>query len=126
MSFETALRARLKVAPGLGGVSVEWSRRKQYPAVVLTTASFQLGRHMVGFDRWQRPRLQIDVFALDALTKVALRDAVIAAIAPAGLVDGIRFGRAIEVRHTDMSQETDTDFVFRDMIEAVLPHIVEN
>jgi len=125
VSFETALRARLKAAAALAGVPVEWSRRKGYPCVVLTIVTAPLSRHMTGFDQWQRPRVQFDVLALDAPTKVRLRDAVIAVIAPAALLGRVRFGRAFDVRHTDMSDETDTDFVFRDMIEAVVPHLLE-
>lgn len=126
MTIEVALRARLKAAPGLAGVSIEWSRRKGYPCIVLTIVSDVRGQHMTGFDRWRRPRVQFDVFALDAPTKVRLRDAVIEVIGASGVKSGVRFGRALEVRTTDMSDETDTDFVFRDMIEALLPHIVEN
>jgi hypothetical protein len=128
VSFKTALRERLKAAPDLAGVPVEWSRRPEgtYPAVVLTTASDEIGRYMTGTDGLRRPRVQFDVFALDAGRVEQLRDAVLSVIQPAELVAGVRFGRAQQMRIVDMSEETDTDFVFRDMIEAVMPHQLEN
>ena len=128
MSFETALRSRMKAAEGLTTTSIEWSTRPQgrYPAIVLTLVSLPLARHMTAFDPWQRPRVQIDVFALDAPAKVTLRDAVLAAIAPAASRDGVRFGRASKVSVRDMGEQTDTEFVHRDMIEAVLPFAKES
>ena len=128
MTFETALRARLKVSDGLTGQSIEWVKRPEgkYPAVVLTMVSLALGRHMTGFDPRQRARVQIDVFAMDAPTKTTLRDAVLSAIAPAVSRDGTRFGRAQEVSIRDASEQTDTDFIHRDLIEAVIPFMTES
>lgn len=126
MSFETALRARLKANADLAGASVEWAQRLGYPSIRLTLVSLPLARHMTGFGPHQRARVQIDVFALSAPVKVALREAVLATIAPAVSLGGIRFGRAQEVSVADQSEETDTEFVHRDAIEAVLPFMMES
>lgn len=124
MSFEAALRARLKAA--VSGVAIEWERRRDYPCIVLSIVTQQIGRHMTGNDGQRRPRVQADVYALDNVTKVALRDMVVAAITPPAVVDGVRFGRAQQVRWSNAGEQGETEFVFRDMIEAVLPHQLEN
>ena len=124
MSFEAALRARIKAAAP--GVAVEWERRLGYPCIVLTIVTQPIGRHMTGTDGQRAPRTQIDVFALDSAAKVVLRDTVVAAITGAAMVGGVRFGPAQQLRWSSASEQGDTDFVFRDVIEAVLPHQLEN
>ena len=124
MSFEEALRTRIKAAIA-GAAPVEWESRKGYPCIVLSIVTQSIGRHMTGDDGLRSPRVQIDALALDNPTKVALRDAAVAAITPAGVVGGVRFGRAQQLRWSNASEQTDTDFVFREMIEAVLPHQLE-
>ncbi|MBM6691409.1 hypothetical protein H9X75_10260, partial [Fusobacterium mortiferum] len=64
-------------------------------------------------------RVQIDVFALDAVAKVAARDAVIAALEPRASAGGIRFERIRDVSVRDLSEQGDTQFIHRDSIDAV-------
>ena len=125
MSFETALRDRIKAVAG--GASVEWDRRApgSYPAIVLMIVTHSQGRHMTGLDGWMQPRVQIDVLAKSNPEKAALRDAIVATLAPSVAVGAVRFGRSQQVRWSTASEDTDTGFVFRDMIEAVLPHQLE-
>lgn len=127
MSFETALRARLKTGMP-AGVFVEWGTRPpgRFPAVVLTIVTQPLERHMTGSNGWRRPRVQMDVLTLDNAQKIALRDAVVALVAGSTSKGGVTFGRAQQVRWQAMDDDEGETFVWRDMIEAVLPHQLEN
>lgn len=130
MSFETALRARIKAGLATAGkaASVEWGKRPQgkYPAIVLTTVSLPIGRHMTGSNGARPQRVQIDVFGLDKGLVTDLRETVLTIIAPPELTGGVRFGPAQSVTIADLSEQTETEFVFRDMIDAILWHQLEN
>lgn len=124
MSIETALRARIKAAAGVSAITtnVEWVKRPQgsaYPAVVLQVITDPRPQHMKGFQELRATRVQIDVFATTAPVKAALREAVIAAIAPSGTFSGLRFERAFIEDIRDLSEGTDTTFIHRDSIDAM-------
>ncbi len=123
MSFETALRARIKSADVIAtGAPVEWVKRPQasaYPAVVMQVVSDPRDQTMTGYQVKRRTRVQIDVFALDAATKVSLREAVIAAVSPRTVVEGVAFERVRDVTVRDLSTQGETQFIHRDSIDAV-------
>lgn len=127
MTFEDAVRARLKagLAAAALAASVNWGVRPQgkYPAVVLTRVTAPLAQTMGGYDAWQSSRLQIDVMGLNGPAIVQLRRAVIAILAPAAVQGNVRFLRAQGITTTDLSEQTDTEFVFRDMTEITLWHL---
>ncbi len=127
MSRETALRARLKADPVIKAAraAVEWSRRESYPEIVLTLVYEPRERTMTGRQGFISARIYFDVMALDAPTKVALREAVVALIGFGVLHDGIRFWPARDLRVTDLSEQTDTQFIHRDQIDAIIPYRVE-
>lgn len=120
MSFETALRTRTGSAAVMAiAKSVEWDNRGDYPAVVLRTVFDDRARHMTGFQGKRYSRVQIDVLALDKPTMVALREAVIAAVAPRATVGGVAFEAIRNVSAIGRSEQGDTKFIFRDGIDAV-------
>src|SRR3546814_19383444 len=81
VSFETALRARIKALPEVvsAASSVDWSVRPQgafTSAIVLTVAYDPRGRTMTGWQGWIPTRVYIDVMAASAPVKATLRDAI--------------------------------------------------
>ncbi|MDE0878924.1 MAG: hypothetical protein OSB00_09745 [Sphingomonas bacterium] len=123
MSFEKALRGRIKADAGVTGDAtfVEWDKRPQGrdTGVVLTIIDALLAQHMGGFQAKRSARVQMAISALDAPTKVRLRDAVIAAITPRGVVGGVAFERTRSITVVGASQQTDTQFIHRDVIDAI-------
>lgn len=127
MSREIALRARLKADPVIAaaGASVEWSRRETYPEIVLTVAYEPRSRTMTGRNGFIPARIYFDVMALDAPTKVALRETVLALIGFGEVRSGVRFWPARDIQVADLGEQTDTQFIHRDQISAVIPYRLE-
>lgn len=134
MPFEPALRARLKADPVIqaAGATVEWSRRPQgaaYPAIVLTTVYDPRNRTMTGRQGFIPLRLYIDVMVDEikggSPTKAALREAILALIGFGEVRSDTRFWPARSVSVTDLSEQTDTQFIHRDQIDAIIPYRTE-
>lgn len=127
MSMETALRTRLKSAGAVTtivGTRIDWTKRPQrsaMPAIVLQIVSDDRSQHMAGFNGFRPTRVQIDCFALDDPTKVALREAVIAAVVPEAAGD-VNFLRAFVNNVIDRSENTETGVVHRDLIDLTIWH----
>lgn len=120
--MEGALRARLVSAATSAGSSVYWDDRPQgaaLPAVVLTVISDIRPQHLKGFDM-NEARVQADVLALSFAGKKALKEAVIAALAPAQSGNGIQFMRATEISAVPRNERTETQFIFRDAIDFLI------
>jgi hypothetical protein len=88
MDFEAALRARLTGASAVAlmvGQRVSWEDRPQETALPAITLGFVLDprdQHMGGFQSLRRALVQIDVWATTFSSKKAIKEAVIAALAP--------------------------------------------
>src|SRR3546814_18225847 len=81
VSFETALRARIKALPEVvsAASSVDWSVRPQgafTSSIVLTVAYDPRGRTMTGWRGWIPTRVYFDVLAASAPVKATPRDAM--------------------------------------------------
>ncbi len=119
--FEAALRLRLTDAPDVTAYdpTIDWEVRPQgkpLPAIVLLIVSDDRDQHFKGFSL-RATRTQVDVMASTAAMKVQLRNAVIAAIVPAAVRDGVAFQRATGVSVRSRSENTDTGFIHRDVID---------
>lgn len=122
MSFEAALRSRLS---GLRPAGAHWGRRPQdsgMPIVVMQTVADPRPQHMRGPQRFRSTRVQIDAMAFSAMEKIALREDIITAIMPEGEFGGIHFRRGFVSEVRDLSEDTDTAFVHRDVIDATFWH----
>ena len=125
MSFETALRARLKADAAFAAATVEWDERPEasaYPAVVLETIAGQRDQTFRGLQQTNRDRIQFNVFAMDKATAVALREAVIAIITTPVIVAGIEFQRGSLVMHRSDTDSTDDGTVRIEIVDAYLWH----
>ena len=126
--FDEALRSRLLVDSALAaliGTRVTWTIRPQgapYPAVVLSLISDGRPQRMKGFQALRDTRVQIDCYAETALSKLAVREAVIAAIAPAAVVAGTTFARCFIEAVRDRGDDSTTQFIHRDSIDATFWH----
>lgn len=128
MTFEVDFRSRLKAdgaVAAMVGTRIDWGIRPQrdpYPSVVMTVVSDPMPQDYKGLIAMRRTRVQIDCYAEERAQAVSLRGAVIAAILPGGTFFGRRFGRAFIDSVRDLGAKTDTDFVHRDSIDALIWH----
>lgn len=128
MAWEVDLRARLLGTPSVTervGQRVDWSRRPQaddYPAVTLLVVSDERPQHMKGFQGLRGSRVQVDVMARTAPEKVALREAVIAAVAGPFIQGGTSFGRSAGITVRDLGQNDTGGFIHRDSIDLTIWH----
>lgn len=122
MDMEAALRARLVAAATPAGSRVYWDDRPQnsaLPAVLLTVISDLRPQTLKDFDMLEA-RVQADVFATTFAAKKALKEAVIAALAPAAESNGIQFMRATDITAVPRNERTETQFIFRDAIDFLI------
>lgn len=128
MDMEGALRARiLAAAPvtALVGQRVYWEDRPQagaLPDVTLNVITDERGQTFDGFQGLRGTNIQIDVRATTYAAKKALTEAVIAAVTPKAVSNGIKFGRASDIRTRSLNERTDTQFIHRTAIDLIVWH----
>ncbi len=133
MSFEKALRTRLiesapidaLIGKTSGAPSIDWTVSPQGaadPRIVLTTISDPRPQTHDGPDSIRPTRVQVDVIDADRATVVALREAAIATLMPAGTYSGIYFDRAFVDVVQDLGAQGETSFVHRDRIDFIIWH----
>jgi len=122
VDFEGALRARLTSATtvtNLVAQRIYWEERPQnsaLPAITLLMASDPRAQHMDGFQSVKDAEVQIDVWATSFASKKAIKEAVIAALAPPETSNGIRFQGATNVIATPRNERVETQLIYRDLI----------
>lgn len=120
MDFEGALRARIVDAATGAGSRVTWEERPQaagLPAVTLQIVGDERPQHLKGFDDLRPTLVQIDCWALSSVSRSLLREAVIAAVVPEVVANGIRFNRAIIEVTTGGGERLETKFIWRARID---------
>lgn len=119
MDFEGALRARLV---GLAGGRVTWDDRPQasaLPAVTLQTIIDNRPQHLKGFNSLRDHHVQIDCWGETFDQAKALKEAVLAAVIPEAIANGIRFDRAIVDGGGSGGERAGETFVFRQRIDLI-------
>src|SRR3546814_9583245 len=81
---------------------------------------------MTGWQGWIPTRVYIDVMAASAPVKATLRDAIANLIGLDAIEAGTRFWPARDISITDLSEQTDTQFIHRDQIDAIIPRSEEH
>ena len=128
MDMEAALRARLTGAAAVNaivGERVYWDGRPQgslLPDITLSVVRDDRPQHMQGFQAFRPTDIQIDVRASSFAQKKALKEAVISAVTPKNVANGVRFDRATDIRARPLNENTDTQFIYRDVIELTIWH----
>jgi hypothetical protein len=126
MDMEGALRARLLAAApvtALVAQRIYWDERPQtstLPDVTLHLIVDHREQHMGGFQELLKGELQIDVRAATFAGKKALKEAVVAAVASANTANGIHFDAATQVLAHPLNEQTETQFIYRDVVECRL------
>lgn len=111
MSIEDAIEARVRAIDLITarvGDQVAWGRRLAgAPAISMQLVADPRPQHFKGFQFWRPTLIQIDVLARTAAEARALRDALIAGLAEADSVSGVRFRRAeiLNVRGSAVDQQ---------------------
>jgi hypothetical protein len=129
MDMDFALRARLIAASpvrALVAQRVTWVQRPQasaLPAITLQLVTDDRTQSFAGFDGLQPGYVQIDAWALSYVAAKALKEVIIATLVPAGEQDGVRFTRGF-VTARDLSEQTDTDFIFRHSIDLTFHYSI--
>lgn len=123
--MEGALRARLLAAAPVTALvdqRIYWDDRPQsspLPAILLTVISDIRRQTLSDWDMLEA-RVQADAMALTFAQKKALKEAVIATLAPAEEINGIQFMRATEIAAVPRNERTETQFIFRDAIDFLV------
>src|SRR3546814_20026480 len=78
---------------------------------------------MTGWQGWIPTRVYIDVMAASAPVKATLRDAIANLIGLDAIEAGTRFWPARDISITDLSEQTDTQFIHRDQTAAIIPNM---
>lgn len=127
MDMEAALRARLLAAvSALVGSRVYWEERPQgsaLPAITLLLVVDERDQHMGGFHDLKKALLQVDVWATSFASKKAIKEAVIAALAPAHSGNGVTFRGAVNIRSRPANERLETQLVYREIIEMDLHYL---
>lgn len=122
MDMEAAMRARLLADPAIAalvGTRVYWIERPQatlLEAITLQHVTDERRTNYDDFDGMQPGYVQVDVWASSYAKGKAIKEAVIAALAPAGEHGGVRFTRAFPDAR-DLSERVDTKTIFRPSID---------
>lgn len=130
MTLAKALLARLDAASAvtaIAGQRTHWLVRPQgtqLPAVVLQIISGDRSQHLGGFDDMRTARVQAACLADKHSTSRDLADAVIAALVPAGEIDGCKFWRGSAEEPRDLGNATDTGFVHRAVVDLIIRYAV--
>lgn len=141
MDFEGALRARLLAASPVTTLVSDYTPQggatrkaifvedrpqgSEIPDILLQTIVDSREQHMGGFQALQSALVQVDVRGRTAPEKKALKEAVIAALAPAHSANGINFRRAAGIVARPGNERTITQFIFRDMIDFTFFYSVQ-
>ena len=129
MTMETALRKRLlddAAVKAIVSTRVDWGIRPEgdpYPSIVLTLVSDPRPQHLTDFQPLRDTRVQIDCYAENYGQAVALREAVIPAIVPRKIMNGVRFDRS---RINNIVQRSEPagqgKIIHRQLIDASIWH----
>lgn len=132
MDWQAALRARLVAdspVTALVAQRVYWVERPQgsaLPAVTLLTVSDTREQHLKGFESLQGARVQVDVWAANFASAREVTEAMLAAIVPAALNNGIQFSRAmVDLAPRDLSERIDSTSIFRTTTDLLVHYSVE-
>lgn len=123
MDMPGALRARITGANTAAGQRAYWVDRPQaaaLPAVTLQIISDQRPQHLKGFNPLRDTRVQIDCWGNSYGEVAALKEAVLAAVVPESIANGIRFDRAIIDGERDLGEQTETQFIHRASIDLIV------
>lgn len=126
--MEAALSSRLIADQGVGAIvsdSVFWNERPEgsdYPAVVLLLIRQERPRTNDGFDRYRRSFVQFSCFAEDQSVAVALREAVVAAMAERCQHGGVEFLEALEVEVRGRVANTNSTAIHQEVVDVVIFH----
>lgn len=129
MTFETALRSRLKndatintiIGKKSGAPSIDWKERREgspFPAIVLDITFGDRSQNMSGFDSFKPFRTQFRCTAENPKDAIGLREAVIACIAPEAVEDGVKFLRAQNISHFGRVQNSAPTTLHHEYVEA--------
>ncbi len=123
MDMQGALRARITGAATTVGTKVYWVDRPQtsaLPAVTLQIISDLREQHLKGFQSIRGTRVQVDCWGTTYSQVTALKEAVLAAIVPENLSNGIRFHRAIIEGERDLGERVETQFIHRASVDLII------
>lgn len=132
MDFEGATRARLLNDARVASVvwtngtkkAIYWVERPQQdstPAAVLEKVGGSRDQHLKGFDDLRPTRIQLNSFALSFDLARSLLEAMIDALVPEGVSNGIRFNRAIiDGEPVTGGEQGTTNFIHHHHVDLIM------
>lgn len=128
MGWEIATAGRLLGAPAVAaivGTGVDWTVRPQgagLPWIVLELISDPRPQTMDGPDPIRPSRVRVHCMASTRKGAIALREAAIAALVPAGEFGGVWFDNSYVDQVRDLGGDTELGFIHRDSIDFIIWH----
>ncbi len=128
MSWEFAVVARLlgdAEVFALTGRNVEWDDRAPnapLPAIMLQTITDERPQNHDGFDPFWSTRVQVNCLARDKKTAIALREAALAVLVPAGQQDGVTFLQSFVDGGGSDAEGSSTARIIRERTDLIIWH----
>ena len=128
MAWEADLIARLladATVAGMVGDNIEWDERVPggaLPAIVIDLISDPRPQNNDGFDGFRGSRIQLNVHARTKAEAIALRDAAIDVLVPAGVVGGTTFLRSFVDNGGSDAEPTDSGRLRREHVDLIIWH----
>lgn len=131
MDYEAALIARVRTDSGVTAIignRSNWDERPQasgLPALTFQTVTDERAQHLKGYAGMQEVTVQADIWAATSVQRRAAREAVIAALVPPTVVDGISFRRA-EVTARAGSEKQGEQTIYRASLDFTFRYSAAN
>jgi hypothetical protein len=117
---DPAVKAKVEKA------SIAWGDRPQasaLPGITFELIGGELEQHMQDFQALQRVPVQASVWSRDALEARDVRDALIAALVPAGNVGATAFRRSfVDRRRSSFERTDDSSIIYREDVDFSVWH----
>lgn len=127
MDLQGALRARLLAAAPVAALvanRIYWVEAPQdaaLPRITLFTVDDMRPQNLSGWDM-RSARIQIDVWAASYSSSRAITEAIIAAVTPAGVSNGVRFMRTMIDSIRDTPERVDTTTIYRSSADILVSY----
>lgn len=125
MDMEGALRARIVAAATAAGGRVYWVDRPQasaLPSITLQVVSGDYPQTYEGFQATRDPRVQMDVWATSYGEAKSILTAVVAALLPRVVSNGVEFKGIFFEGERDGLERLETTNVYRRGIDLIVWH----
>jgi hypothetical protein len=128
--MQQALRARLLAdadVSALVSTRIDWDARPQgkpLPAITLQVAFDPRDKHMGGTQATRKSRVRAQCWATKPADAHNLAEAVISALDPGAIQDGVRFLSTFATSLGGIAEDTDNGLIYRQIVDLDVIHTI--